>query len=976
MHIMFLKLEIKFFAIVLVLLITIISNVYANSAIECTPESENVLRCSFELPDYNLSEKQWISKWVKTTEPGKPQLPQTGFFLQVTEYDKIHIDIIDSHYKHQHVLFVSPAPGVDHNNQRLLKKDEYLYQSDTYYPDTIFQISPILHWSQTPIVRILIRPFQWNPEQKDLKIIQQMNFKLITSSKRNLCNLSTISINKSDLDAVKSGIIANYVPMVSSIKKNVRPKNIRPTFYKLNLSLSKNGIYALTYNDFQLYDFPISEYPIEYLQLWNKGKQVPLDIESQSYYFQENDQVRFYGETVDSNYSYTNVYQILWGTEKGLRMTALDVSPDQSKTTLRYGFQSQLYEINNPKELWTQTPGAPEIDFIYWEKLTAPDSFTALFDLVNFEANASPAQITITAQGKTNSKHNLSVLINNNLVHQNVWQQATRFDDTFSIEASLLKKENNILEIKTWLEGSAVLDIVYIDQFFIQYPIHLIAQNDRITTEFKNFQSNVEITGFTNNNIYLYDISTSYAPKKMINQNISVSNNDYNVRFFNKESKHIFTTSETGIYSPDIRIASSERLKSKDLVFDYIIITPEKYFSAVIPLINYHEQKGRKVITVSPTEIFDTFNGGIIHPQAIQDFLKYAYHEWSSPKPKYVLMAGDSNIDYRDCFETHKQNDAPLNLSFMEDIGITPDDNYYVCTDGEDSIPDMIIGRIPGQNVSDISDIVKKTISYGEKYLLSPQTNLFISDNDPLNVFADINQSVMDFFEENMEQVHLQLSNNWTIEAFKKQLINHLNQGSLITCYVGHGDTNNWAGESIFQTGDILKIHDDTFLSLFFSLNCLSGFFGLPDRYSLSESLIKAKNKGAIGVFAPTALTQTWEVGFLIREIFEIIHSHPTLSIGELLTIAKISAYGKGLRLDTVKMYTFMGDPAMPLNIHTRGLPGDANNDGILSLSDIILLLKVFSDLQNEVSIFPMDINNNCRVDFVDFLYIMGKISE
>ncbi|MBF0451076.1 MAG: hypothetical protein HQK75_10265 [Candidatus Magnetomorum sp.] len=951
-----------------------------HSQVQCFDGNDAQIHCTFKLPEYNIFEKQWISDWPMTNDPGKPQLPQTGFFIQVPENDEIHIDITDSQQQYCHLTDVIPGPVAQNHNlssEWIHKKDEHTYQADMDYPVSIFDISPPMQWRQTSMVRILIRPFQWNPVKQRLNIIQQMTFTVKLKTGQRFLVPSKNKKNKlSNMDQIKSNIISNYTAQSNTPKRCVQSKSKAFFTPKLNLKILKEGIYSLSYDDLRLHNFPISDYPTAHLQLWHQEKQIPLDIQSQSSYFQAGDQIRFYGQAIHSSYTDSTVYQLSWGSDEGLRMANLNASASHSTTNRAVGFQDLLLEMNDPKTLWTRTPNAPETDYVFWAQLTAPDSFSTSFDLKDLASVPIPAQMTITFQGKTESLHNASVYVNDHLVFQDQWENGTCFYARFTSDPSLLKPESNILRINTFLSGTVLVDVIYINKIHIQYPKNLVAQENTIDVGFKTFQENIEITGFTNNRIHLYDISEPCSPKKLIVQQPHFSNNVYSIRVFNQAAHRIYACSETAMQCPDIRLAYNERLKSTDFGADYIIITPEKFFPAVLPLAEHYIHKGLRVLSVSPEEIFDTFNGGIIHPQAINTFLKYAYDQWNRPQPTYVLMAGDSNLDYLNYFKTNKSNDAPVYLSFLPDMGISPDDNHYACTEGNDIIPDMIIGRIPGKTIWDITKIIQKSLSYRSEYYISRQANLFISDNDPLDLFANINKNAMHFFKNTMEQVHLQLPDKADSDTFTNQILSHLDQGMVITTYVGHGSIDNWTGEYVFATPDIQNIQANTPLSLYLSLNCLSGFFSLPDRYSLSESLILAENKGAIAVFAPTAMMQVWEVEILLRELFSTIQSSPYLSIGELVTAAKISAYGKGLRTDTLKMFTYMGDPGMHLNIHTRGIPGDANNDGDLSLADIILMMAIFNGEQHAIDLFSVDINGNQKLDILEVLFALMQLSD
>ena len=46
-------------------------------------------------------------------------------------------------------------------------------------------------------------------------------------------------------------------------------------------------------------------------------------------------------------------------------------------------------------------------------------------------------------------------------------------------------------------------------------------------------------------------------------------------------------------------------------------------------------------------------------PEAIRDFLSYAYHEWKPPSPRYVLLLGDANYDFKDYSQLGVANPVP-----------------------------------------------------------------------------------------------------------------------------------------------------------------------------------------------------------------------------------------------------------------------------------------------------------------------------
>jgi len=896
-------------------------------------KSNTQIQYKFILPDYHLDHRQWIPNWGMTSDKGKPQLPQTGFLFQSDE--PISIDIIDIQETNCYVDDIAPAPVIS-ENRFVYAKDRQTYETDQFYPSSIFQIDPPSKWGNTDVVRILIRPFQWNPVTNQLKIIHQMIFSINWTKK---VSCITEQNNFNQIDPIKSQLIMNYSPR----KRNppALKKKSSGSSPKLNISIPKNAIYGITYRDLEKHHFPVTDKPVSYLQLWHNDKQRPLNINAKSSYMQDGDFLTFYGQATESPYTNINVYQLFWGDSMGMRMSIKDASSTNQNAFAPYAWHTAKFEKNFKDYFWPATPGAPETDFVYWDLLVAPDTFSTTFDLpgITLLPQHIASQLGIVFQEKTNSFHKIQIWVNNQNVFQNQFHTDSLFHVDITLDTGILKSQDNTITIQTELSTGYKTDQVYLNKLSIRYPVSLIAQNDMAIFETDHVGQNFDISGFTTQAIRIFDISNPALPIELTGGIISQTNTTYHVQFYNSNSNMLFACTDSTVITPEIRWASSEQLQSTERAANYIIITPKKFVPAVQPLLDYYTGMGMRTMVVSPDAIYDIFNGGNVHPQAIRTFLSYAFHNWTIP-PEYVLLVGDSNIDYMDYFQTGKQNEVPVYLTYMDSVGLAPNDHYYVCIDGDDLYPDMAIGRLPGANVSDIEKMVSKRLRYSKNVNTARQRNLFISDNHPNNLFTKICENSLGFLSDKMEQVHLQLNDSPNTATLIEQMFYYLNHGTLIATYIGHGSIDTWAGEPILHSNDINRINPDSPLTFFVSLNCMSGYFALPDRYSLSQNLILPENKGAIAVFSPTALAQTWEIDILARSLFSLIRSNPTLPVGDLIMGAKMAAYAKDIRDLSVQMFTLTGDPLVRLNIPITSIIGDIDADRHLTLKDILLLLK------------------------------------
>jgi hypothetical protein len=98
----------------------------------------------------------------------------------------------------------------------------------------------------------------------------------------------------------------------------------------------------------------------------------------------------------------------------------------------------------------------------------------------------------------------------------------------------------------------------------------------------------------------------------------------------------------------EIREEQPSELMNEDIGADYIIVTHGDFITDVQPLADHRAGKGLRTMVVDVEDVYDEFNHGVMHPEAIRDFLAYARNRWEAPAPLYVLLVGDGHYDPRD----------------------------------------------------------------------------------------------------------------------------------------------------------------------------------------------------------------------------------------------------------------------------------------------------------------------------------------
>jgi hypothetical protein len=102
------------------------------------------------------------------------------------------------------------------------------------------------------------------------------------------------------------------------------------------------------------------------------------------------------------------------------------------------------------------------------------------------------------------------------------------------------------------------------------------------------------------------------------------------VRFQAEPGRSYLLVGEAGVLRPEVRPARREWLK-RPRAADYLVIGPRAFFDAARPLVELRRGQGLDAIVVPLEDVYAEFGFGEARPEAIRDFIRYAYHEWRSP---------------------------------------------------------------------------------------------------------------------------------------------------------------------------------------------------------------------------------------------------------------------------------------------------------------------------------------------------------
>jgi len=841
----------------------------------------------FEVKTHTDCNTIQIPNWITSHSP---PLPLTGVLIQIPPTGEFQTQILESHSEILTQINLCDAGLV----------------KDTI-PAQLLQLEPRLIWRQTPITRLRVAPFQWHPQTQELHYFTKIRLQLHFEHSLPVNQIRTQSPNHLYHNLQENTLI-NYRKTINNQQVTQNDNPLQPA---VRMEMPTAGIYRVTYADLVAIGVPVQFIPPSQLQLINQGQAVAMSVSSQHpSQLQPGDYLEFYAQAVDNTFTQTNVYWLYW--HQGKRMVPINGVVSGTAIMPVPAFHEQLHvEQNN--QAWLRTPNAPEQDYWFWERLNSSDIKHYNFNISSL-LTQSLATIRVQFQGRSTApphpNHHTQVKLNGTVIGEQWWDNTESHTQIIPISSELLLEGSNLLTV-AMLVDDRVADIVYLNWIEVDYWRQLEAVNDTLIIHGKgNGIYHLSVNQFTQPEIIIYDMTNPYEVAEIVNFTVTGSNGNYQVDFevqaFGEKRYYLTTTNQ--IKSPTHITLFQPHLNTSTNGADYLLIIAKEFLPAVQPLIELRQRQGLRAQAVSIEDIYNEFNHGLSEPIAIKKFLRYAYQHWISPAPTYIFMVGDAHYYY---LKTgNKANKIPLHLSadISEQILIA-DDNWFVSVDGDDFFPDMLIGRAPGKTSTQVTELVNKIIRFETSSRTSPKKALLVADDEV--GFENLNEKLSDLLPPNFSANKVYLRNSY--ETATQDILASINNGVMVTNYVGHGSMYDWGiTQKLLTATEVRSLTNLDQLTFAIMLTCINGYFADPDDYSLAEELMLSQG-GAIGVFASSSLSYLWENTILAQQIFVKLFQDNNRILGALTTEAKIAAYQKGANQHIMSMYLLFGDPAVEL---------------------------------------------------------------
>ena len=864
-----------------------------------------------------------IPEMVQSSTPGEPQLPTHTTLLNLPSIEGVSVELLSAEYDTLPGRYnLQPAPqyqliqGFDNmlgaSSRDLARVGDINELMSTVMSDVSsmsgkppVELGQVGYIRDQAVAQVAFYPVEYNPQSGKVRYTRRIRAKITWEGETETpATDGTDKMATPDRNSV-AGETVNAAP-------------------RLKIGVTSDGLYQLTYNDLSNDlsngGLDLSSVDPRTIKISHRGVEQPiLVMGEQDGVFDDDDSIQFYGTAITNDiYTTENIYWLTVNGENGERMSTQESTPSGNATVPTHFPVTLHAETNN--YYWQTMPNGQGQDHWFWEgRLTAPNSRLITVTLNHLSTTAPTTTVRVSLKGGTqsamNPDHHSKIYLNERLADEAEWDDLAIYQHEGTLSHATLNEGENIIRIENVSDSETDESQLFVNWLEIDYWQRYVAQNDHLifgAPEAGTFQ--FEVSGFTSEDVQLFDITDPTHPVRLINGRVvAVDRNKYTLQFEHTaqaETRYLAQTAAQQRSPNRIELDEPSSWKSKNHGADYIIITYDNFYSNTLPLANHRRASGLRVATVKVEDIYDEFNDGIFNPSAIRDFLSYAYHNWTAPAPTYVLLVGDAVQDYKDNAGRGSINYVPSQITYTDILGETPSDNWFVTVSGDDILPDMFIGRLSAQSKEQVDDIVNKIINYEKNPPTSAKSALFVADDEP--IFEKTSQELAHLLPADYTTTQINAA-DYTSKEVKTELIDAINNGYELVHYTGHGSVSRWS--DIFDVPDVKQLNNSPNLPVMTNANCLNGFFtGYQNRASLAESLQRQPEHAAIAVWAPANLHYTSAHRVLIGEFYNALRTENQTTLGAATTAAKIATYTQNSGWgELIETFVLFGDPAMPL---------------------------------------------------------------
>ena len=681
----------------------------------------------------------------------------------------------------------------------------------------------------------------------------------------------------------------------------------------VKLMTEADGVYTVPAAALRAAGFDLATVSPETFSLTRDGRPVAFQVVGQG----KNRALRFYGQApAPTAYTGRSVYWLapagtgaagpaaIAGRTAAPAGAAADVTPTTIVSATVRAEEQKHYD----------GMAAAGDDRWLWQPIFAPAEIQASVQAPHAAAGEATLRLRLVANSSApvDPDHHLILSVNGAQIADEKWDGAGPHVITATVPSGIVRPGENTVTLKAPGDTGAPADSSMLDWIELTYPRELVLDEGELAFAGQAEAYDLAVSGEL---AVLWDITDPAAP---------VALSDYErqggrVRFASDGTPRRFlAATAAGLRQPAaITPVAGEDLARWPGGADLIIVTAPQFRAALEPLVAARQKQGLRVAVVDVDQIYDTFSHGEPGPEAIRAFVQYARMHWPAPAPRYLLLAGDASYDPRGYLGGTELDLVPTQLVRTAFSGWTASDVWYALPDdGATSLPALAVGRLPAQTPEQLATMVAKTLEYEKVDSAATWRHdaLVVADNDEPG-FAEAAKAFSDLLTGYQART---ITVEGDGSGTREELAQAFAQGTGLLGYFGHGSVELWAQEKILAVDDVAKLTNREKLPIIFTVTCLSGLFQHPIKPSLGETLVRAKNGGAVAALVPSSAAVLPDQRVLAQGLAAALGAAAgtdgprTLGDAVLAAQQSLTNAAGGVR-EVLLTFNLLGDPTLPL---------------------------------------------------------------
>lgn len=676
----------------------------------------------------------------------------------------------------------------------------------------------------------------------------------------------------------------------------------------LKLYVDADGLYQVSAADLRAAGFDLAGADPAALTLSTGGEPVAFQVVDVG----REVALRFYGQALGPEaYLGRNVYWLQRFSDNATGALSLQVArvdaapagdtvPAEVVTATLRAEEQKLYRVQAtvPADRWV------------WQTLFAPVTVTLPMQAPHAVAGETVvrARIIGNSSAPVNPDHHLVLSLNGTAVADFTWDGLAPVVISGTAPAGTLAPGENRLTLFAPGDTGAPADSVALDWVELDYRRALVVDGGELAFGGNAAAYALRIGGEL---AALWDVTDPARPMALDGAALT----DGMLRFRSEGSdRRLLAVTAAGLRAPAAIVpASGPDLHDWPGGADLIIVTVPEFRPALAPLVAARQAQGLRVAVVDVEQVYDSFSHGRVEPEAIRALVQHATTHWPAPAPRFLLLAGDASYDPRGYLAGPERDLVPTRAVRTTFSGWTGSDVWYALPDDDPaSLPTIAVGRFPAQTAAQLATMVAKTLDY-ERTLTEDwrSRGLLVADNKEPGFAAEADDFAATLTSYTTRVITLAGDGS----VARRELLTAFDQGTGLIGYFGHGSVQLWAQEKIFGVEDVAKLANRERLPVLFTVTCLSGFFEHPTIPSLGETLLRARNGGAVAALVPSSAALLTDQRVLAQGLavaLALSADSAPRTLGEAVLGAQSGLTAAGGVREILLTFNLLGDPTLP----------------------------------------------------------------